>query len=310
VAVKRVLVTGATGFVGRACIGPLQQRGYCVHTISSSRGSVPDGVTVWPGSLLDTGRIGALLAQIAPTHLLHLAWDVARPDYWSSSANLDWLAAGITLLRAFHAVGGQRAVGVGTCAEYGWTVERYAEFEAPLEPATRYGMTKLALCRAFQATGQLGVSTAWARLFFPFGPGERPTRVLPSVVTSLIAGREAACTVGTQVRDFLYIEDVGAALAALLDSQVEGPVNVGSGRGVALREVILRAAEELGRPDLVRLGALPLRSDDAPSLVAGTERLNREVGFVPSIPLGEGIRRTIDYWARTKAPGTVEDCPA
>ena len=78
---KRVLVTGATGFVGRACIGPLQQRGYRVHTISSSRGPAPDGVTVWPGSLLDTGRIGTWLEQIAPTHLLHLAWDVARPDY-------------------------------------------------------------------------------------------------------------------------------------------------------------------------------------------------------------------------------------
>lgn len=297
--VKRVLLTGATGFVGRTCIGPLRARGYDVHTVSTGRTAAPEGVTVWRGNLLDTGTIDGLIGQIAPHALLHAAWDVTHGAYWSAAVNFDWLAAGVRLLQAFRAAGGRRAVGVGTCAEYGWTVARYAEAEAPLAPASLYGIGKLALCRVFETAGAFDLSTAWARLFFPFGPGERPGRLLPSVVTKLLARQPAACTAGTQVRDFLYIDDVGAALAALLDSGVAGPVNIGSGSGTAVRDLVLAAAAELGRPNLVHLGALPMREGDPPSIIASTERLNREVGFVPTIRLAEGIRRTIAFWADT-----------
>jgi nucleoside-diphosphate-sugar epimerase len=294
---KRVLLTGATGFVGRACIVPLLERGYGVHAISTGRRPPPDGVTIWPGDLLDTARLPGLVEQISPTHLLHLAWSVTHGSYWTAADNLDWLEAGVALLRAFLRVGGRRAVGVGTCAEYGWTVERYAEFEAPLQPVTCYGMSKLSLGQAFQAAGELDLSTAWARLFFPFGPGEQPGRLVPSVITSLLGGVPAECTAGTQVRDFLYIDDVGAALAALLDTDVRGPINIGSGTGTAVRDLILLAARHVGRPELVRLGALPMRPTDPPSLVASTRRLNLEVGFIPAIPLEEAIRRNVVYWA-------------
>lgn len=293
---KRVLLTGASGFVGRACVAPLIARGYSVHSISTGRSTPPEGVTIWQGSLLDIGRVATLIEQIAPSHLLHAAWDVTHSSYWSASVNQDWLAAGIALLRAFVSLGGRRAVGVGTCAEYGWTVERYPEFGSPLEPSTRYGQSKLELCRAFQAARDLNVCTAWARLFFPFGPGERQERLLPSVINRLIAGEPVDCTAGTQLRDFLYIDDVGCALAALLDGVVEGPVNIGSGQGTAVRDMILHAASQIGRPDLVRLGALPMRPGDPHSLVAETERLNQEVGFSPTVALQDGIQRTIAYW--------------
>lgn len=285
---KRVLLTGASGFVGRACIGPLRERGYDVHTITRGRRAVPDGVTAWQGDLLETDMLPSLLARIGPSHLLHLAWDVSD-GYWIAAANVTWLEAGIALLDAFQGVGGRRAVGGGSCAEYGWTVARCDELAALLKPATRYGMAKLTLGRAFLDRR----ATAWARLFFPFGPGDRPQRLIPSVIDALLAGREAACTDGLQVRDFLYIDDVGTALAALLESEVEGPVNIGSGEGVPVRDVVLRIAAEIGRPELVRLGALPMRPDEPSSLVAVTERLRREVGFQPAVDLEAGIRLTV-----------------
>ena len=294
---KRVLLTGATGFVGRACIAPLIARGYSVHTISTGRSPPPDDVTVWQGNLLDSELIASLVEAIAPSHLLHAAWGVTDRDYWTSSANLNWLNASIALLHAFVAIGGRRAVGVGTCAEYDWTVDRYVECESSLKPASRYGITKLALSWAFSDVDKPGVSTAWARLFFPYGPGEHAARLLPYVVTSLIAGAVADCTAGTQLRDFLYVDDVGAALAALLDSTVAGPVNIASGQGTAVRDVVLQAAHQIGRPDLVHFGALPTRPGDPPSLVAATERLKREVGFSPTVTLEDGIARTIAYWA-------------
>jgi nucleoside-diphosphate-sugar epimerase len=302
-ALKRVLLTGASGFIGRACIGPLRDRGYSVHTISTGRTAVPDGVSVWPGDLLDVDSIAGLVARIAPSHLLHLAWDVTPDAYWMTPTNLDWLAAGTALLHAFRAAGGRRAVGVGSCAEYGWTVAHYAEFEAPLAPATQYGRCKLELSRVFLSVKQHGLSTAWARLFFPFGPGERPARLLPSVIAALLNGREAACTAGTQVRDLLYVDDVAAALVALLDSEVAGPVNIGSGHGIAVRDMIMRVAEQIGQPALVRLGALPMRPEEPPSIVAVTDRLVHEVGFAPQITLHEAIGCTIAYWIRRQQSG-------
>lgn len=298
---RRVLLTGATGFVGGACIAALRERDYSVHTVSTRSGITADGVTIWPGDLLDTARLPMLIQEIAPECLLHAAWDVSHGSYWSAPSNLDWLAATATLLSAFQAAGGRRAVGVGTCAEYGWSCDIYQEFTAPLRPATCYGMSKLAAYHGFQALAELGVSTAWARLFYPLGPGEQCGRLLPSVINRLMTNQPADCTAGTQLRDFMYIDDVGAALAALLDSDIAGPVNVGSGVGTAVRDVILQAADYIGRRDLIRLDALPMRLGDPNALVADVRRLTEEVGFHPSISIETAIERTVDYWAQRHA---------
>jgi nucleoside-diphosphate-sugar epimerase len=246
--------------------------------------------------LFDGDRVTELIRAIAPTHLLHTAWDVTHNKYWTASANLDWLQASKYLLSAFFAQGGRRAIGVGSCAEYDWTATGFDEYMTPLKPATDYGKSKVALFRAFESHCNQNASTAWARLFFPFGPGEQVGRLLPSVITSLLNGRPADCTAGHQVRDFLYVADVGRALAAILDSGIDGPINIGTGHGIYLRDLIMATAEQVGRPDLVRLGALPMRDGDPPFLVAETRRLRHEVGFVPTTSLREAIGLTISYW--------------
>ncbi len=288
----RILVTGATGFVGAAAARALLARGAEVHGTTASGRAGPPGMVAHRCDLLDDAAIAALIARLRPTHLLHAAWDVTHGAYWTAPANLDWLAAGARLLRRFLDAGGQRAVGVGSCAEYAWTAERYTEATAPLAPATPYGRCKLALAEAFAAAGMLGASTAWARLFFPYGPGDGPQRFIPALLRSLAAGEPFATTAGTQRRDFIHIADVGEALAALLLGPVAGPVNIAGGEGVALRDIALECAAALGAdPALLRFGALPIRPGDPPSLVADVARLREEVGFNPRIPWREGIRR-------------------
>lgn len=292
----RVLVTGASGFVGRQVLGPLVARGHEVHAVDLRPGDVA-GVVWHAVDLFDRPAMRALVSGIAAESCLHLAWDVG-PGFWESPTNADWVAASLDLLRAFHAAGGRRFVAAGTCAEYDWTDgrERLSE-DMPRLPATLYGVAKDALRRVIEGYArQTGLPWAWGMLFFAFGPHERPERLVPSVIHDLLAGRTARATAGTQVRDFLDVRDQGAAFAALLDSVVEGPVNIGSGEATAVADVVRRLGDLTGRPDLLRIGALPMRPDEPPRLVADVRRLRDEVGFRPQFALDDGLADAVAWW--------------
>ena len=107
------------------------------------------------------------------------------------------------------------------------------------------------------------MSTAWGRIFFQFGPHEHPDRLVPSVISNLLLNREAPVSHGRQIRSFLHVADVGAAFAAVLTSDLEGPVNIGSDERIALADLVDRIGRRIGRADLLRLGARP--SAPAPS---------------------------------------------
>ena len=147
---------------------------------------------------------------------------------------------------------------------------------------------------------QSGVSAAWGRIFFPYGPYEYPDRLVPSVINALLKGEEARCTNGEQVRDFLYVEDIADAFVSLLESEVQGAVNIASGKPTAVKEIICEIGRQLGRSDLIRLGALPQREGDPNFLVADVKRLNEEVGWAPKTDLVSGIKKTIEWWKKAK----------
>lgn len=286
-----VLVTGATGLIGRHCAAPLAASGFRVVT-TSRRGQGGD----LRMDCLDPGAVERVLSQVRPSHLVHLAWHDGASDRWTSARNLDWVAASLHLLKTFAAAGGRRAVMVGSCAEYDWS----APAEGPLRettppgPATLYGAAKAATGLAAMAgAGVLGLSLAWARPFFCYGPGEPEGRLFGDLVRGLGAGRPVDCTDGLQRRDFLMSADIGRALAEILKSPVEGPVNVASGVAVPVREVIMTLAREMGRADLVRLGARSRPKDDPALIAADVTRLREEVGFTPRFDLLSGVRATL-----------------
>ncbi len=298
---KRVLLTGATGFLGAQAIAPLRDRGYEVHAVSS-RATLPadiDGVVWHAADLLAEGSAVDLVRRVEPTDLLHLAWYAQPGKFWTSPENARWLAASQVLLRSFAEAGGRRAVVAGTCAEYDWSGDGPRREDAtPVNPATPYGQAKAALYAAAAAAyaGPGTPSLAWGRIFFLYGPREHPQRLVSSVIAALLNGRPAACSHGRQVRDFLHSADVAAAFAALLDSHVDGPVNVASGDPVTIAELVGLIGRTCGRPELIELGALAARPDDPPVLVADVRLLRDEVGFTPSRTLVEGVSSTVEWW--------------
>jgi len=269
--VRRLLLTGAGGFIGRHLPGLLSAQGFEVHAIGRQQ-----------VDLLDAGATDSLVAEAGASHLLHLAWYTEHGKFWEAPENRDWAEATLRLARSFRAAGGERIVAAGTCAEY--------------EPSTLYATTKDATRRKLEAfAAEAGFSFAWGRVFFPYGPGERPQRVVAAAARAAVTGEPLACTSGEQIRDFLYVEDVAAAFTALVDSDATGSFDIGSGEGVPLRDVLLALEQLAGRQNVVRLGALPDRDEPA-SIVADTRRLRDEVGWRPSVELREGLERTLEWW--------------
>jgi nucleoside-diphosphate-sugar epimerase len=199
-------------------------------------------------------------------------------------------------------------VTAGTCAEYDWAEGLCAESSTPLRPATLYGTAKLSVGQVLQAYArQVGISAASGRVFFTFGPGEHPDRLVAAVIRALLDGRPAECTHGKQQRDFLFVEDVGDALAALLESGVSGPVNIGSGEAIAVRDLVALTGDLIGRPELIRLGARQATTEEPPLVVAETTRLRAEVGWTPRHTLREGLEASIAWWQpQVRTAGTVQ----
>lgn len=203
--VKRVLVTGASGFVGRHACEALTARGFQVHRVGRGPSADPD---FRAGDLLDAQDRRLVLEQVRPSHLLHLAWDAEPGRYWTSAINLDWVAASLDLVRLFVACGGTRLVVAGTCAEYAWGSERFDEDATPCRPATLYGAAKDGTRRIVEAYAKsVGLSAAWGRLFYLYGPGERPGRLVADATRALLTGESFPTSPGHQARDFLHVAD-------------------------------------------------------------------------------------------------------
>lgn len=300
---KRALVTGASGFIGSHCLVPLVDRGYEVHAVWSRGEPLEVEGVVWHrADLLDESQLSILVSTVKPTHLLHLAWFVAHGKYLAAVENFHWTQTSLSLFRHFGAHGGQRAVTAGSSYEYDWSYGYCSEPLTPLARDTVYGACKSALHELVEAyAGATGFSSAWARIFFLYGPREHPDRLVSSVIRHLLVEEPAKCSHGEQIRDYLHVQDVGDALVSLLDSEVSGSVNIGSGKPILLKEIVATIGHKLGRPDLIQLGGIPQRVYDPPLVVADVTRLKSELGWKPAYDLHTGLDHTIRWWSHRLA---------
>ena len=305
----KALLTGASGFIGRHCIPLLQERGYEVHAITSMSIQRPSSGIFWHQlDLLDTQQLIDIVSSVKPTHLVHLAWYAVPGEFWCSEKNYAWVSASLRLIEEFARHGGQRVVMAGSCAEYDWRYGYCSESLTPPAQNSIYGSCKHALYLLFQSYCEtFDISGAWARIFSVYGPHEHPSRLVASVINSLIRGSPAPCTSGDQIRDYLHVVDVAKAFVMLLDGAVTGAVNIGSGKPVSVESIVCTIADCLGRQDLLRIGAINRQVKEPPLIVADNQRLVNEVSWTPAYNIESGIADTTAFWKTNISPETPNE---
>ncbi len=307
----RILITGASGFVGRHTLEALLAGGPDGAELHATSRAVPawapEGAMWHSVDLTDADAARALIEAVRPTHLIHAAWYVTPGRFWTSPENMDWVGATLRLARLFHEAGGRRLVAVGTCAEYADKDGDHLEHEAGPMPGTFYGAAKLATWTALTGYArQVGLSFAWARLFGMYGPYEDGRRLVAQVMDSLDRGLPVDLTDGGQMRDFLAGQDVGAALARLCGSDLVGAVNIASGRPVTLRAMLEELGDLMDARGLLRFGARPRPASEPPRLTGDIGRATRELGWQPALDLREGLALSL-AWRRRHAAVSVSE---
>jgi nucleoside-diphosphate-sugar epimerase len=293
---RRILVTGGTGFIGRALVERLVRDGHEVTCLVRTAGSAPACVRAVEVSDLDEAGLAALPLQGPFDTLYHLAAYGVRPEQRDAAAMARTNVGGTIALTAMAEKWGVAGVVyAGSCSEYAEPAGHrpVAEGDA-LTSTALYGASKVAGGTIGRAMAEsLGIGFTWMRLFGTYGPGEAGYRLIPYLIARLERGEEVDLTPGAQARDFLHVDDVVAGLVAaagITQPGRTGIYNLCSGQAVTVGQVAEKVADALGRSRaLLRFSARPYRPDELMWLVGDGTRFREVSEWRPGISLDDGI---------------------
>ena len=268
-----VLLTGASGFVGRQVLRALGDQCALVRIVVRDEKQREFDDLACVESLVLSPDIFAEDADWwfkvcrGVDIVIHVAWYAEPCRYLQSAKNFDCLVGTLQMAKGAVQAGVRRFIGVGTCFEYELSLGILSA-ESPLQPLTPYAGSKAAVFMALsQCLPQQGVEFAWCRLFYLYGEGEDPRRLVPYLRSKFAAGQPAKLTSGKQIRDFLDVREAGHMIAEIALGHQQGPINICSGIPITVRQLAERIANEYGRRDLLEFGARPDNLIDPPCVV-------------------------------------------
>jgi nucleoside-diphosphate-sugar epimerase len=303
----KILITGAAGFVGAACVDAALAAGHqplaVVRPAGNHRRLIGKAVEVLPLDLADRSALDQVMALRRPDVIIHTAWSgVSNAARHDKSQLTDNIAIGLALVEAAAANHVGKFIGIGSQGEYGLLSGKIAEAALPA-PTSLYGAAKLAMqVLGSQLCAEAGVEFAWLRLFSTYGPNDNPNWLIPSLITQMLDGQRPKTTEGRQRWDYLYIDDVAAAILAVAEHpDATGVFNLGSGQPVPVRRIV-EAIGDLAAPGLeLVFGEIPYQPDQIWHMEADIERLTRLSGFIPRVGLVDGLSRTIAWHKASRA---------
>lgn len=303
-----VVVTGATGFVGARVCRELGAHGARITAFHHEDGTgtwrlaeAAEAIRFVEVDLTDPVATRAALAEAAPVTVFHLATYYAADNDVDLPSMIDVnVKAGAVLVAACRGIESLRMlVNVGTCAEYG-DFRDPADESTPLAPNNVYASTKAAQTIVMGQLGRdLGVQLVTLRLYNMYGECEKPSRIVPHVILSLLRGQPVAMTGGEQAKDYTYVGDVAEALlAAGASSDAAGRVvNIGSGTTITMRRLVEEIARHFpGSEELLEFGAKPYREDEMWFQGTDTSTAEDLLGWRAATSLEDGIARVVGWY--------------
>ena len=292
---KQVLITGGTGFIGQNVVNQLLTRGYEVHSlVYPPFAAEQEGLIQYEMNLLDSKSVEEFFKEHHFENLIHLAWYVGAKCH-ISNINMDWVIATLNLLKIFHENGGHKFVGAGTVSEYEFKYGYLIEDSLYTNPGTMHGNGKNVVYNLGKVyCAQNNINFKWPRIFNLYGPNEKPQRLMPSVINSCLKGEDVKVSDCLKYQDYLHVEDTARGIVDVFESNLQGAVNICSGKPVQLRYIVNKIAELTNFDGQILWGAIPAAFGD--DLVVGNNEKLKSIGWTPKYTLEEGLKETINWW--------------
>ncbi len=292
---EKVLVTGGTGFIGRNVVDELIKRGYEIHSlVYPPFAPEKDGLVQYEMNLLDKESLEEFFKNHSFENLIHLAWYVG-PKCHVHDLNLDWSIATLNLLKFFKESGGKKFLGAGTISEYEYKYGYLVEDQTPTDPQTLYGNSKNAIFNIAKVyCKQNNIDFKWPRIFNLYGPAEKPQRLMPSVINACLKGEDVKVSDCLKFQDYLHVEDTARGIVDVFEADIQGAVNICSGKPVQLRTIVEKIAELTNFKGNILWGAIPAAFGD--DLVCGNNEKLKSIGWKPKYDLETGLIQTINWW--------------
>jgi nucleoside-diphosphate-sugar epimerase len=293
----KILLTGPRGFIGSAFTRLALSRGHEVAGLSVPSEVLPPGLAagrdlVWLRGTLDDAPWKEI-ESFAPEICIHTAWVTAPGVYLESPDNFRFLESSIRFLQKVQQLATRHVIGLGTCIEYEIGNQPLSEDHTPVAPTTTYARCKNDLrIRMEQEASGKGFGFCWARVFYPYGPREHPSRLCTSIIQKIARGEKIVLKTPDSTKDYIFITDLAAALLAVAEAKFQGPINLGTGIGITVRQIATTLAEMMGRTELIG-EVSPPEADPLGFVVADVSKIHG-LGWKPDYDLRAGLEKLLN----------------
>lgn len=298
---QKILITGSSGFIGTNLLISLKSQNFDLAVMDRSHNTLFKNVTNYVGDISNYSFVEKSIVNFQPNKVFHLAGYKNRSsniEEVSSSLNINLLGA-LNLYQALTKVSTVKSIiSLGTTDEYGINNMSFNEsmIEYPISP---YGFSKLCgtkLAQFFNKSFNLPIVIL--RPTIAYGPFQANDMFIPSLINSLIAGRDFEMTEGNQLRDFIYISDlVEAILKVSENKKCNGEIfNIGYGESLKLKNVASMIASNLNKKHLLKLGSIPYRKNEVMKYVTSIQKIKEKTDWIPKVDFKKGIELTLKYY--------------
>jgi dTDP-6-deoxy-L-talose 4-dehydrogenase (NAD+) len=271
---RKVLITGCTGFVGQQVLRYLSKSKIDLLMVVRDENLIPKinfsgpiRVVISKDLFHENNKFWDDVLTGIDT-VIHLAWYTEPGKYLSSFNNLSCFSGTLAIANSAVRVGVRKFIGIGTCFEYDLSY-RTLSAETPLLPTTLYSACKIATFNALKNLFlDFHIEFSWCRLFYLHGENENVNRLIGYVRSKLKNGDDVMLSEGDQVRDYLDVETVGRLISEISLGTKSGVINICSGVPITVRELVEHVASQYSTGSKLLFGAIDKKPFD-PDYIVG-----------------------------------------